>query len=80
MVWVGLLYDLFYYDWWMIKFDLGMYVFIYFWVVFCNVEKIMLFFNKEKDIILKYMFGVIVVVFCYWESLIVFFVDDYEVE
>lgn len=40
IVCVGFLYDLFYYDWCMMKFDEGIYVYIYLRIVVKNVEKI----------------------------------------
>lgn len=76
----GLLHDLFYYDWRTTKFDLGTHAFIHPRVALRNAEKITSLSNKEKDIILKHMFGATVAVPRYWESLIVSLVDDYEAE
>lgn len=77
IVCVGLLYDLFYYDWCIIKFDEGFYVYVYLWIVVKNVEKIIELFDLEWDIIIKYMWGVIIVLLKYKESYIVIFVDKY---
>ena len=76
----GLLHDLFYYDWRTTKFDLGTHAFIHPRVALRNAEKITSLSNKEKDIILKHMFGATVAVPRYWESLIVSLVDDYVAE
>ena len=76
----GLLHDLFYYDWRTTKFDLGTHAFIHPRVALRNAEKLTSLSAKEKDIILKHMFGATVAVPRYWESLIVSLVDDYEAE
>ena len=76
----GLLHDLFYYDWRTTKFTLGTHAFIHPRVALRNAEKITTLNDKEKDIILKHMFGATVAVPRYWESLIVSLVDDYEAE
>lgn len=76
----GLLHDLFYYDWRKTKFDLGTHAFIHPRVALRNAEKITKLNDKEKDIILKHMFGATLAVPKYMESLIVSLVDDYEAE
>ncbi|KRM76317.1 metal dependent phosphohydrolase [Limosilactobacillus coleohominis DSM 14060] len=76
----GLLHDLFYYDWRTTKFDLGSHAFIHPRVALRNAEKITDLNDKERDIILKHMFGATLAVPKYLESLIVSLVDDYEAE
>ena len=76
----GLLHDLFYYDWRTTKFDLGSHAFIHPRVALRNAEKITDLNDKERDIILKHMFGATLAVPKYLESLIVSIVDDYEAE
>ncbi|WP_283621835.1 HD domain-containing protein [Limosilactobacillus avium] len=76
----GLLHDLFYYDWRTTKFDLGTHAFIHPRVALRNAEKITPLNKKEKDIILKHMFGATMAVPRYPESLIVSLVDDFEAE
>lgn len=76
----GLLHDLFYYDWRTTKFNLGTHAFIHPRVALRNAEKLTPLSAKEKDIILKHMFGATLAVPRYWESLIVSLVDDYEAE
>lgn len=76
----GLLHDLFYYNWRTTKFDLGSHAFIHPRVALRNAEKITNLNDKEKDIILKHMFGATLAVPKYMESLIVSLVDDYEAE
>lgn len=76
----GLLHDLFYYDWRTTKFDLGTHAFIHPRVALRNAEKLTPLNSKEKDIILKHMFGATLAVPRYPESLIVSLVDDYEAE
>lgn len=76
----GLLHDLFYYDWRTTKFDLGSHAFIHPRVALRNAEKITSLNPKERDIILKHMFGATLAVPKYMESLIVSLVDDYEAE
>ena len=76
----GLLHDLFYYDWRTTKFDLGSHAFIHPRVALRNAEKITNLNDKERDIILKHMFGATLAVPKYLESLIVSLVDDYEAE
>ena len=76
----GLLHDLFYYDWRTTKFDLGTHAFIHPRVALRNAEKITPLNKKEKDIILKHMFGATMATPRYPESLIVSLVDDFEAE
>ena len=76
----GLLHDLFYYDWRTTKFDLGTHAFIHPRVALRNAEKLTRLNSKEKDIILKHMFGATLALPKYMESLIVSLVDDYEAE
>ena len=76
----GLLHDLFYYDWRTTKFDLGTHAFIHPRVALRNAEKITPLNKKEKDIILKHMFGATMETPRYPESLIVSLVDDFEAE
>ena len=76
----GLLHDLFYYDWRTTKFDLGTHAFIHPPVALRNAEKITPLNKKEKDIILKHMFGATMATPRYPESLIVSLVDDFEAE
>ena len=76
----GLLHDLFYYDWRTTKFDLGTHAFIHPRVALRNAEKITPLNKKEKDIILKHMFGATLATPRYPESLIVSLVDDFEAE
>ncbi|KRM24801.1 MULTISPECIES: HD domain-containing protein [Limosilactobacillus] len=76
----GLLHDLFYYDWRTTKFDLGTHAFIHPRVALRNAEKITPLNKKERDIILKHMFGATMAVPRYPESLIVSLVDDFEAE
>lgn len=76
----GLLHDLFYYDWRTTKFDLGTHAFIHPRVALRNAEKITSLNKKEKDIILKHMFGATMAIPRYPESLIVSLVDDFEAE
>lgn len=76
----GLLHDLFYYDWRTTKFDLGTHAFIHPRVALRNAEKLTPLNPKEKDIILKHMFGATLAVPWYAESLIVSLVDDYEAQ
>ena len=76
----GLLHDLFYYDWRTTKFDLGTHAFIHPRVALRNAEKLTPLNDKERDIILKHMFGATLAVPRYPESLIVSLVDDYEAE
>ena len=73
----GLLHDLFYYDWRVTKFDLGSHAFIHPRVALRNAEKITDLNDKEKDIILKHMWGATIARPKYMESSIVSFVDDY---
>ena len=74
------MHDLFYYDWRTTKFDLGTHAFIHPRVALRNAEKITPLNKKEKDIILKHMFGATLATPRYPESLIVSLVDDFEAE
>ncbi|PWG01010.1 HD domain-containing protein [Levilactobacillus bambusae] len=74
----GLLHDLFYYDWRNTKFDLGSHAFIHPRVALRNAEKLTALSPKEKDIILKHMWGATAAFPKYRESYIVSLVDDYE--
>ena len=76
----GLLHDLFYYDWRTTKFNLGTHAFIHPRVALRNAEKLTPLNKKEKDIILKHMFGATLAVPRYPESLILSLVDDFEAE
>lgn len=76
----GLLHDLFYYDWRTTKFELGTHAFIHPRVALRNAEKITPLNKKEKDIILKHMFGATLALPKYPESLIVSMVDNFEAE
>ena len=72
----GLLHDLFYYDWRTTKFTLGTHAFIHPRVALRNAEKITTLNDKEKDIILKHMWGATIARPKYAESSIVSLVDD----
>lgn len=72
----GLLHDLFYYDWRTTKFTLGSHAFIHTRVALRNAEKLTVLNDKEKDIILKHMWGATIARPKYFESSIVSFVDD----
>ena len=74
----GLLHDMFYYDWRNTRFNLGSHAFIHPRVALRNAEKITSLNDKERDIILKHMFGATLAVPKYAESWIVTLVDDYE--
>ncbi|URL61534.1 hydrolase [uncultured bacterium] len=73
----GLLHDLFYYNWRTTKFSLGTHAFIHPRVALRNAERITKLSPKEKDIILKHMWGFTLARPKYKESYIVSFVDDY---
>lgn len=72
----GLLHDLFYYDWRTTKFDLGTHAYIHPRVALRNAEKLTSLNDKEKDIILKHMWGATVAFPKYKESSVVSLVDD----
>ncbi|GEP19341.1 HD domain-containing protein [Pediococcus argentinicus] len=72
----GLLHDLFYYDWRTTKFELGTHAYIHPRVALRNAEKITTLSPKEKDIILKHMWGATIAFPKYAESTIVSVVDD----
>ncbi|MCY9806939.1 hydrolase [Lentilactobacillus senioris] len=74
----GLLHDMFYYDWRTTKFDLGSHAFIHPRVALRNAEKVTSLSPKERDIILKHMWGLTSARPKYRESMIVSLVDDYE--
>ncbi|KRM93930.1 HD superfamily metal-dependent phosphohydrolase [Lentilactobacillus senioris DSM 24302 = JCM 17472] len=74
----GLLHDMFYYDWRTTKFDLGSHAFIHPRVALRNAEKVTSLSPKERDIILKHMWGLTSARPKYRESVIVSLVDDYE--
>ena len=76
----GLLHDLFYYDWGTTKCDLGTHAYMHPRVALRKAEKITPLNKKEKDIILKHMFGATMATPRYPESLIVSLVDDFEAE
>ena len=71
----GLLHDLFYYDWRETKFDLGTHAWIHPRVAVRNAEKITHLTAKEKDIIIKHMWGATLVPPKYPEGYIVTIVD-----
>ncbi|GLB46771.1 hydrolase [Philodulcilactobacillus myokoensis] len=73
----GLLHDLFYYNWRTTKFNLGSHAFIHPRVALRNAERITVLTPKEKDIILKHMWGFTLACPKYPESVIVSLVDDY---
>ena len=70
-------YDLFYYDWRDTKFDLGTHAYIHPRIALRNAEKLTELSPKEKDIIVKHMWGATVSRPKYKESYIVSIVDDY---
>ena len=76
----GLLHYLFYYDWRKTKFSVGSHAYVHPRIALHNAEQITHLNKKEKDIILKHMFGATLDVPKYKESWIVGFVDDYEAE
>lgn len=71
----GLLHDLFYYDWRDTKFDLGTHAWIHPRIAVRNAEKITTLTDKEKDIIIKHMWGATLVPPKYPEGFIVTIVD-----
>lgn len=76
----GLLHDLFYYDWRKTKFSLGSHAYVHPRIALHNAEAITHINKKERDIILKHMFGATLALPRYKESWIVSLVDDYEAE
>lgn len=73
----GLLHDLFYYDWRTTKFDMGTHAYVHPRIALRNAEKLTALSKKEKDIIIKHMWGATIAPPRYLESLIVSVVDDY---
>lgn len=71
----GLLHDLFYYDWRDTKFNLGTHAWIHPRVAVRNAEKITKLSDKEKDIIIKHMWGATLLPPKYPEGYIVTIVD-----
>ena len=76
----ALLHDLFYYDWRTTKFDLGTHAFIHPRVALRNAEKLTKLNAKEKDNILKHMFGATFALPKYPESRVLSLVDHIEAE
>ncbi|MCH4058170.1 HD domain-containing protein [Lapidilactobacillus gannanensis] len=72
----GLLHDLFYYDWRQVKFDTGTHAYIHPRIALRNAERLTELSAKEKDIIIKHMFGATLALPKYRESWIVSLVDD----
>jgi uncharacterized protein len=73
----GLLHDLFYYDWRTTKFSSGTHAYIHPRIALRNAERLTDLSPKEKDIIIKHMFGATIAFPKYRESWIVSLVDDY---
>lgn len=73
----GLLHDLFYYDWRTTKFDTGTHAYIHPRIALRNAERLTTLSAKEKDIIIKHMFGATLALPKYRESWIVSLVDDH---
>ena len=73
----GLLHDLFYYDWRTTKFDRGTHAWIHPRIAVRNAEKLTQLTPKEKDIIMKHMFGATLYPPKYSEGYIVSLVDKY---
>ena len=71
----GLLHDLFYYNWRDTKFDLGTHAWIHPRIAVRNAEKITTLTPKEKDIIIKHMWGATLCPPKYPEGYIVTIVD-----
>jgi uncharacterized protein len=76
----GLLHDLFYYDWRKVKFALGTHAYVHPRIALRNAEKITDLNDKEKDIIIKHMFGATIAPPKYLESWTVSLVDDYSAQ
>lgn len=74
----GLLHDLFYYDWHYTTLSFRKHVRIHPKIALHNACKLTKLSRKEKDIIVKHMFGYTFRLPRYAESYIVSFVDDYE--
>ncbi|GEA94379.1 hydrolase [Weissella viridescens] len=73
----GLLHDMFFYDWRTTKFELGTHAYIHPRVSLRNAEKITDLSPKEKDIILKHMWGSTSALPHYRESILVDMVDNW---
>lgn len=73
----GLLHDLFYYDWRTTKFSTGTHAYVHPRIALRNAERLTDLSPKEKDIIIKHMFGATLALPKYKESWIVSLVDDY---
>lgn len=73
----GLLHDLFYYDWRTTKFDLGTHAYVHPRIALHNAEHLTELNAKERDIIIKHMWGATLALPRYAESYIVSLVDDY---
>jgi len=73
----GLLHDLFYYDWRETKFSLGTHAYVHPRVALRNAERLTDLSPREKDIIIKHMWGATIGLPKYPESYIVSLVDDY---
>ena len=73
----GLLHDLFYYDWRTTKFSLGTHSWIHPRIALRNAEKITPLTAKERDIIVKHMWGATIVPPKYPEGYVVTLVDKY---
>lgn len=73
----GLLHDLFYYDWRTTKFDLGTHAYVHPRIALHNAEHLTQLNEKERDIIIKHMWGATLALPRYAESYIVSLVDDY---
>lgn len=73
----GLLHDLFYYDWRTTKFDLGTHAWIHPRIAVRNAEKITHLTARERDIIIKHMWGATIAPPRYFEGYIVTWVDKY---
>ena len=73
----SLLHDLFYYDCRKVKFALGTHAYVHPRIALRNEKKITDLNDKEKDIIIKHMFGATITHPKYLESWIMSLVDDY---
>lgn len=73
----GLLHDLFYYDWDPRQMNFRVHARIHAQIALNNAERLTDLSAKERDIIVKHMFGATSEVPCYPESWIVSLVDDY---
>ena len=73
----GLLHDLFYYDWDPHQMDFRTHAHLHAQIALNNAEHLTDLSAKERDIIVKHMFGATSEIPCYPESWIVSLVDDY---